>query len=152
MLLRPSLPRLRRGSPGVIHLKIRRGAADHSWVTDSWQGPGLPFDATGGNRPAKPVEAVGPNGFLAAPAKAAGTPHHRGSRWAGDAVTLGRTGRIVATLVLFLPVGWLVYFMGISGLLFLGLYVFVFLPLALRDVWRRTRISLPPTPPPPRAP
>ena len=37
--------------------------------------------------------------------------------------------------------------MGIGGVLFLALYVVVFLPMALRDVWRRTQISMPPMPP-----
>lgn len=129
-----------------------RGTDDRG-VSESWSAADLPFDATGARRPAVPPADIGPNGFLTAPGKAAGTPHHRGSRWGGDSVTLGRTGRIVATVVLLLPVVWMFYFMGIGGLIFLGLYVFVFLPMALRDVWRRTRISLPPPKPaPPRAP
>ena len=122
-------------------------------VSTSWSGSDLPFDATGTNRPSAPGETVGPNGFLDAPPKQVGRPHHKGSRWSGDTVTLGRSARIMATVVLLLPAAWMLFFMGMGGVLFLALYGFVFLPVALRDVWRRTRISVPPVrTTPPRSP
>ena len=91
--------------------------------------------------------AVGPNGFAVAPPAPSGVPHHHGSRWKGDTVTLNAWWRLVVTALLLLPVLWMIFFMGIGGVLFLALYTFIVLPVALRDVWRRTRVSLPPLPP-----
>jgi hypothetical protein len=98
-------------------------------------------------RGAPETPEVGPNGFAVAPPAPSGVPHHHGSRWKGDTVTLNTWWRLVVTGLLLLPVLWMIFFMGIGGVLFLGLYVFLVLPVALRDVWRRTRISLPPLPP-----
>ena len=110
-------------------------------------GTGDDYWAPRPERAAPDAPAIGPNGFAVAGPPPAGTPQHRGSRWRGDSVTLGGWARVGMTGLLLLPVLWTVYFMGVAGFVFLGMYVVLVLPIALRDVWRRTRISLPPMPP-----
>jgi hypothetical protein len=60
------------------------------------------------------------------------------SRWRGSQTTFGPVGRIVATVLLLMPV----VFFAFAGMFWAGgfIYVFLLLPWGLRDVWRRTRI------------
>jgi hypothetical protein len=60
------------------------------------------------------------------------------SRWKGSQTTFGPVGRLVLTVALLLPV----VFFWFAGMFWLGgiIYVFVLLPWAMRDLWRRTRV------------
>ena len=49
--------------------------------------------------------------------------------------TFGPVGRVVMTVLLLLPIKLLLS-AGVFGLVGLVLWLFVFLPMALRDVWR----------------
>jgi len=123
-------------------------------MTEPWEGLAgdLPFDATAEQQAARERPETGPNGFLVAPPPAVGVAKHQGSRWAGDTVTLSRWWRLVATVLLVVPAVWMFFSMGIGGTIFLLLYVFTFLPVALRDVWRRTRVTTPAGQSPRRSP
>ncbi len=61
----------------------------------------------------------------------------RGSRWGRSDVTFGPAGRVVATVVVLLPMVW--FATSVGGVVGLVLYGFVLLPWALRDIWRPTR-------------
>jgi hypothetical protein len=77
-----------------------------------------------------PVEA--PVATLAPP-----TNPPKTSRFAKTEVSFGLPGRIVMTIVLFIPLAWFIYlakeFIGIGGLVLWGGVV---MPWALRDLWR----------------
>lgn len=60
----------------------------------------------------------------------------RRSRWAHSEVTFGPRGRIVATLGMFVPVWFFLFHGGAYGLVGLPIWVFTFLPMGLRDIWR----------------
>ena len=64
----------------------------------------------------------------------------RYSRWSRSSMTFGPVGRVVLTGLLLLPIPWLGSLAGPYGLPGLVLWVFVVLPLALRDVWRRVPV------------
>jgi hypothetical protein len=59
------------------------------------------------------------------------------SRWAKSPTTFGPVGRIVATVLVCLPVWWFLFYTGGFGMVGLLLWVLVVLPWALRDIWRR---------------
>jgi len=133
-------------APPVCHaIKTARAPADARSMSEPWDGTHarLPFDATAEQHAARERPETGPNGFVIAPPLAVGVAKHHGSRWTGDSVTLSRWWRLVATVLLLGPAVWMFFFMGIAGIIFFALYVFTFLPVALRDVWRRTRVSSP---------
>ncbi len=110
-------------------------------------GPGADYWAARPDPGLPAAPELGANGFALTPQPAAGPAQHIGSRWHGDSITLNGWWRVIVTVGLLLPVVWMIFFMGIGGVLFLALYLVVFLPMALRDVWRRTQISKPPLPP-----
>jgi hypothetical protein len=59
-------------------------------------------------------------------------------RFAKSDVSFGLRGRIVLTVLLLIPLAWFIYLVQwmitLGGLL---IYGFIFLPMALRDVWRQ---------------
>ena len=64
------------------------------------------------------------------------------SRWGRSSYTFGPVGRVLVTLVLLLPVLWMLLNSALT-LLTVGIpYTFVLLPWALRDVWARARVSV----------
>jgi hypothetical protein len=62
----------------------------------------------------------------------------RGSRWRSTGITFGPVGRIVATVLVTLPILWFLR-SGILGLIGVVVYGTTLYPWALRDVWRRAR-------------
>jgi hypothetical protein len=60
----------------------------------------------------------------------------RHSRWAASSITFGPVGRLVATALMFLPLWWSVYYAGPFGIVGLVVWGGVWLPKALRDIWR----------------
>ncbi len=62
------------------------------------------------------------------------------ARFAKTDVSFGLTGRVVMTVLLLIPFAWFVYLaqwmIAIGGLV---IYAVIFLPMALRDVWRSPR-------------
>jgi len=70
------------------------------------------------------------------------------SRWKKSDSTFGPTGRMVATLLLIapLPLVGMAIATGI-GIIGAGIYIFIVMPLALRDIWKKasTRIEAPVT-------
>lgn len=62
-----------------------------------------------------------------------------GSRWARSEVTFGPVGRVVATIVVLLPLVWLLTSAGLYGIVGVVIYGTTLVPWALRDIWRRTR-------------
>jgi hypothetical protein len=70
------------------------------------------------------------------------------SRWTKSDNTFGPTGRVIATLLLLapLPLVGMAIATGI-GIIGAGIYIFVVMPLALRDIWKKagTRIDPPVT-------
>lgn len=61
--------------------------------------------------------------------------HH--SRWARSTVTFGPVGRVVATVAVLLPIWWWLAWALFAAVLGLPVYLFVLLPWAMRDIWRR---------------
>ena len=63
-------------------------------------------------------------------------PH---SRWRGSATTFGPVGRVVASLLLLLPLWffWEEQLFAWQGIVIWGVFL---MPWALRDIWRRTPI------------
>ena len=65
------------------------------------------------------------------------------SRWKKSAGTFGPTGRVVATLLLLVPLP--VFAAGIAtgfGIIGGGIYIIVVMPWALRDIWKRAAIPI----------
>jgi hypothetical protein len=62
------------------------------------------------------------------------------SRWQGSAVSFGPLGRIVVTLVLLAVGPLMAIYSPVGGWLAFLMWVFVILPWALRDVWRKVRV------------
>ena len=62
----------------------------------------------------------------------------RYSRWAPSEVTFGPVGRVVATVLLFIPV-WFGIFYNVFFLVAAAIWAIGIMPLAYRDVWRRVR-------------
>lgn len=60
------------------------------------------------------------------------------SRWKKSAGTFGPTGRVVATFLLLLPLTLMVAAIATGiGIIGAGVYIFVIMPWALRDIWRK---------------
>ena len=51
-------------------------------------------------------------------------------------VTFGPVGRVVATVLVVLPLWWLVFGAGVFGIVGAALWVVGVLPRALADIWR----------------
>jgi len=65
------------------------------------------------------------------------------SRWKKSANTFGPAGRVVATLLLLVPLP--VFVMAVSigvGIIGGGIYVLVVMPWALKDIWRQAAIPI----------
>jgi hypothetical protein len=97
----------------------------------------LATDATWCGQCFTPV-ATTPAPYVHAAPLVALPPSDRRSRWRGSQTTFGPLGRMVITVLLFLPVPFFVF----AGMFWAGafIYVFLLLPWGLRDVWRRTRV------------
>ena len=71
------------------------------------------------------------------------------SRWQKSAGTFGPVGRVVATVLAFLPLPVLAMAVASGiGLIGAGIYLLVILPWALRDIWKRAAIPVQPPPGP----
>ncbi len=84
---------------------------------------------------AKPAASRPPSGARPAP-----SAQQRYSRWAGSEVTFGPVGRVVVTIVLFVPV-WFGIFYSVFFLVAAAIWLIGVVPLAYRDVWRRVRLA-----------
>ena len=62
----------------------------------------------------------------------------RSTRWGRSATTFGPVGRVIATFLLLVPVA----FFFVAGMFWAGgfIWIFIVVPWALRDIWRRARI------------
>jgi hypothetical protein len=63
----------------------------------------------------------------------------RGSRWSKSDLTFGPVGRVVATVLLLVPLWWFLNGAGIFGLVGVVTYGLFLVPWALRDIWRPVR-------------
>ena len=61
------------------------------------------------------------------------------SRWQKSASTFGPLGRIVATLLLLIPV-YFFFHAGVIGIVGLAMWLFVVMPMALRSIWQRVPV------------
>lgn len=52
-------------------------------------------------------------------------------------MTFGPVGRVAASLAMLVPIWWFVFKAGLFGLAGLFIWTFTFLPMGLRDIWRR---------------
>lgn len=62
------------------------------------------------------------------------------SRWRGSAISFGPVGRVVVTVALIAIGPLMAWYSPVGGWLAFLLWMFVILPWALRDVWRKVRI------------
>jgi hypothetical protein len=62
------------------------------------------------------------------------------SRWQGSEVAFGPVGRIVATLLVLIPILFAI-FVNVFFLIAAAIWAFFVLPRAMRDIWRRTSTS-----------
>lgn len=85
------------------------------------------------------VAPAGPNGFAAAPPRVVPPDPRQYSRTKAGVTSFGLFGRIVITLLALLMLGFFALNLPF-GALGMGLWVFVVLPMLMRDVWKRERI------------
>lgn len=65
------------------------------------------------------------------------------SRWKKSTGTFGPAGRVVATLLLLVPLPVFVMAMSVGiGIIGGGIYVLVVMPWALRDIWKQAAIPI----------
>jgi hypothetical protein len=64
------------------------------------------------------------------------------SRWKAGETTFGPLGRIVASLALLIPF-YFFFNAGILGIVGVAMWLFIVMPMALRSIWKRTRIIPP---------
>jgi hypothetical protein len=75
------------------------------------------------------------------------------SRWKKSSGTFGPAGRVIATVLLLLPLP--VFAMAVTvgiGIIGGGIYVLVIMPWALKDIWKRAAIPVTSPLPPASAP
>jgi len=60
----------------------------------------------------------------------------RGTRFERSVLTFGPLGRVVATVVVLLPLAWFALYANMWGMVGVPLYLIWVVPRALRDVWR----------------
>jgi hypothetical protein len=90
-----------------------------------------------------PVEAIdGSPKEFAHPETYRPPPPAEWSRWRSSSTTFGPFGRIVASLALLLPF-YFFFNAGVIGLVGLVMWIFIVMPMALRSIWKRTRITPP---------
>ena len=65
--------------------------------------------------------------------------HPRYSRWRKSSTTMGPVGRILATVLFFLPIA-IFFFGGFYGIVGIAIWVIWILPRALRSIWKRVRV------------
>jgi hypothetical protein len=85
----------------------------------------------------------------------AGTDNHRvnspqslqaaqtASRWRKGTTTFGPVGRVSWTVVLLVVPVFVGVFGGIGGIVFVGIWCGVILPMALRDLWKADTVFIP---------
>ena len=61
------------------------------------------------------------------------------SRWQKSSSTFGPLGRIVATLLLLIPI-YFFFHAGVIGIVGLAMWLFVVMPMALRSIWQRVPV------------
>jgi hypothetical protein len=67
----------------------------------------------------------------------------RYSRWQKSTGTFGPTGRVIATLLLLVPLPLLAMAATVGiGIIGAGIYVLVIMPWALRDIWKKAAIPI----------
>jgi hypothetical protein len=67
------------------------------------------------------------------------------SRWKKSAGTFGPAGRIIATLLLLLPLTLAAAAIATGiGIIGGGIYIFVIMPWALRDIWKKAAQAVQP--------
>ena len=89
--------------------------------------------------PAAQPSQLGPNGFAVAPPRVVPPDTRQWSRTKAGVTSFGLFGRLVITVLALLMLG--VFAMNLPfGLVGIGLWVFVVLPMLMRDVWKRERI------------
>jgi hypothetical protein len=67
------------------------------------------------------------------------------SRWKKSAGTFGPAGRIIATLLLLLPLTLAAAAIATGiGMIGGGIYIFVIMPWALRDIWKKAATAVQP--------
>jgi hypothetical protein len=72
----------------------------------------------------------------------------RYSRWKKTDGTFGPAGRIIATLLLLVPLPILLLAVASGiGIIGVGLYLIVVMPWALRDIWKKAAIAIEPPKP-----
>ncbi len=70
-------------------------------------------------------------------------PAQQLSRWRKGTTTFGPVGRIGWTVpIVLLPI-FVGMFGGIGGIVFVGIWVFVIAPMALKDLWKADRTFIP---------
>ena len=60
----------------------------------------------------------------------------RGTRFQRSVLTFGPAGRVVATVLVLMPLAWFALYAGIFGLIGFPMWLLFVVPTALRDVWR----------------
>ena len=85
------------------------------------------------------VAPAGPNGFAVAPPRVVPPDQRLYSRTKAGVTSFGLFGRLVITVLALLLL--VVFAMNLPfGALGMGLWVFVVLPMLMKDVWKRERI------------
>ena len=67
-------------------------------------------------------------------------PDYVYSRWAGSSVSFGPRGRIALTIALIAVAPLIARVFPLGGGILLLMWIFVVLPWALKDVWRKVRV------------
>ena len=66
----------------------------------------------------------------------------RHSRWAKSHTSFGPTGRVVATVLLLLPLVVFAFTLASGvGIVGAGIWLFVVMPLGLRDIWKKAPLT-----------
>jgi hypothetical protein len=70
------------------------------------------------------------------------------SRWKKSEGTFGPTGRVIATLLLLVPLPLLAMAIATGiGIIGAGIYIVLIMPWALRDIWRKASTAVQPPEP-----
>ena len=88
------------------------------------------------------IEPVGEPPLFAHPETYRAPPSYGWSRWKGGETTFGPVGRVIASLALLIPL-YLFFHSGVLGFVGIAMWLFIVMPMALRSIWKRTRIIPP---------